>query len=64
MPGYKAREIDIKEALRNGQSATSKLQLKYHVPTQGSIDGNTVEMDVERAKFTENALCTNLKSTG
>ena len=34
----------------------SSIPLKYHVPQQASIDGNTVEMDVERAKFTENAL--------
>jgi len=30
--------------------------LKYHVPAQPSTDGNTVEMDVERSKFAENAL--------
>lgn len=30
--------------------------LKYHTPSQASADGNTVEMDVERAKFAENAL--------
>ena len=30
----------------------SNIPLKYHVPRQASIDGNTVEMDVERAKFT------------
>lgn len=34
----------------------STIPLKYHAPQQPSIDGNTVEMDVERAKFTENAL--------
>ncbi|MDA8254784.1 MAG: flagellar basal body rod protein FlgB [Betaproteobacteria bacterium] len=34
----------------------SNIPLKYHVPQQAGIDGNTVEMDVERAKFTENAL--------
>lgn len=28
----------------------------YRVPTQPSIDGNTVEMDVERAQFADNAL--------
>ena len=55
-PGYKAVDIDIKEALRNGLSSGSKLQIKYQVPSQGSVDGNTVEMDVERAKFAENAL--------
>lgn len=30
--------------------------LQYHVLRQPGIDGNTVEMDVERTKFMENAL--------
>jgi len=30
--------------------------LLYSVPTQSSIDGNTVEMDVERINFADNAL--------
>jgi flagellar basal-body rod protein FlgB len=28
----------------------------YRVPMQPSIDGNTVDMDVERSQFTENAI--------
>lgn len=31
-------------------------ELLYRVPTQSSIDGNTVEMDVERVNFTDNAI--------
>jgi flagellar basal-body rod protein FlgB len=30
--------------------------LLYRTPTQSSIDGNTVEMDVERVNFTDNAV--------
>jgi len=30
--------------------------LKYRAEFQGAVDGNTVNMDVERAAFTENAL--------
>lgn len=30
--------------------------LRYTVPQQGAVDGNTVEMDVERAKFAENTV--------
>lgn len=55
-PGYKAVDIDIEEALRNGRSTVSDTPLKYRVPSQASIDGNTVEMDSERAKFAETAL--------
>ena len=54
-PGYKAVDIDIQEALRNGKTPES-VNIKYVVPSQGSIDGNTVEMDSERVKFTENAI--------
>lgn len=28
----------------------------YRIPHQATLDGNTVEMDVEQAKFSENAL--------
>jgi flagellar basal-body rod protein FlgB len=30
--------------------------LLYRVPSQPSIDGNTVEMDAERINFADNAL--------
>jgi len=54
-PGYKAMDIDIETALRDGK--TSKTVTPHYVtPSQGAIDGNTVEMDVERVKFTQNAL--------
>jgi flagellar basal-body rod protein FlgB len=36
--------------------ASPPFPLKYHIPSQPSVDGNTVEMDVERAKFAENAM--------
>ena len=32
------------------------IPIKYQIPHQASIDGNTVETDVELAKFTENAI--------
>ncbi len=38
------------------QSSLASYPLKYHVLLQPSADGNTVEMDVERAKFAENAV--------
>ncbi|HBJ27880.1 MAG TPA: flagellar basal body rod protein FlgB, partial [Cobetia sp.] len=30
--------------------------LLYRVPTQPSLDGNTVDMDVERVNFADNSL--------
>ncbi len=38
-----------------GQAA-SDAELLYRTPTQSSIDGNTVEMDVERVNFADNAM--------
>ncbi|MFA7282333.1 MAG: flagellar basal body rod protein FlgB [Sterolibacterium sp.] len=38
------------------QSLAPPYPLKYHTPSQPSADGNTVEMDVERSKFAENAV--------
>lgn len=42
--------------LQAGPESTTDPNLLYRVPQQNSIDGNTVEMDVERAQFAENAL--------
>lgn len=54
-PGYKALDIDINDALRTGKTK-DEIQVQYRIPAQGSIDGNTVDMDVERAQFAQNAL--------
>ncbi|MBU1363127.1 MAG: flagellar basal body rod protein FlgB [Gammaproteobacteria bacterium] len=40
----------------SGSGLTPPFPLKYHVPYQAAADGNTVEMDVERQKFSENSL--------
>ena len=42
--------------LRGEASAMPEADLLYRVPAQSSIDGNTVEMDVERIAFADNAL--------
>ena len=67
-PGYKARDIDFKAALSaaiqppkgepptGAPAAASPPQLLYRQMIQPSVDGNTVEMDVERAQFAENSL--------
>jgi flagellar basal-body rod protein FlgB len=70
-PGYKARDIDFVSALKNAQASQSKLQplkvggesalpggaeVMYRSAVQRSVDGNTVDIDVERAQFAENAI--------
>jgi flagellar basal-body rod protein FlgB len=58
-PGYKAVDFDfaraLQAAIRNpGRADAPKLQ---PLPaTQPSADGNTVEMDAERARFADNAV--------
>ena len=40
-----------------GRSSTGlSAPLMYRMPQQGSIDGNTVEMDTERNQFADNAI--------
>ena len=56
-PNYKARDIDFRAALdmaEQGQSADAAI--RYRVPVQASLDGNTVELSTEQTAFAENAL--------
>jgi flagellar basal-body rod protein FlgB len=39
-----------------GSGGEDSPRLLYRTPVQDSADGNTVEMDVERAQFADNAL--------
>jgi flagellar basal-body rod protein FlgB len=39
-----------------GSADASTARLLYRTPPQSSVDGNTVDMDLERAQFTENAV--------
>ena len=41
---------------KSTNAAMTSEQLKYRVPMQPTLDGNTVETDVEQAAFAENAL--------
>jgi flagellar basal-body rod protein FlgB len=73
-PGYKARDIDFREALANASngggttlrttsarhlstaSEAGAAELKYRVPLAPSLDGNTVDVQLEQAAFAENAV--------
>ncbi len=71
-PGYKARDLDFKSILKQnmpeaevmertqaGHLASQQLlvsRLMYRNPNQVSLDGNTVEANVEQAKYAENAV--------
>ncbi len=70
-PGYLARDVDFRKALSAadgslkleaptaGQidpSAQAASKLAYRNPTQPSMDGNTVDEQVEQANFAANAV--------
>ena len=63
-PGYVARDFDFSRALRDAASpagrdkpaGASDLMLRYAMPAQTSLDGNTVDMDRERASFADNTV--------
>jgi len=61
-PGFKARDIDFQEALASATGPGGYSQagfdgaLKYRVPTQPSLDGNTVDLSQEQTAFAENAV--------
>ncbi|GAA0758956.1 flagellar basal body rod protein FlgB [Ideonella azotifigens] len=61
-PGYQARDLDFGAALQSatadeasGLSLDSDGSAKYRVPNHPSADGNTVELGVEQAEFSQNA---------
>ena len=64
-PGFQARAFDFASALREASAAQtdsqasavrSEAQLRWSMPAQTNLDGNSVDMDRERAAFAENAL--------
>ena len=57
-PGFKAKDVDFSQALasaENGQDDVAAAT-KFRVPTQTSMDGNTVELSQEQTAFAENAV--------
>lgn len=71
-PRYKARDVEFARTLEATSRATRLARtherhiatradglpesLQYRVPYQPSLDGNTVEADLELARFAENAV--------
>ena len=73
-PGYKARDIDFKQALKGevvkqaqiktthqnhispASNGLSPAHMLYRMPTQSSLDGNTVDMQQEKTAFASNSM--------
>jgi flagellar basal-body rod protein FlgB len=56
-PNFKARDLDFSAALdaaERGRPADTAI--RYRVPVQPSLDGNTVEMATEQTAYAENAM--------
>lgn len=61
-PGYQARDINFSAMLSQGATGdgflaldTGGSDLMFRVPNHPSQDGNTVELGVEQAEFSQNA---------
>ena len=69
-PGYKAKDIDFRSALKTASadrmstthsrhfdfSGQDAGMVQFRVPTQPSVDGNTVEAHIEQGEFMDNAM--------
>jgi flagellar basal-body rod protein FlgB len=62
-PGYASRDFDFAQALRGataggggGAHTRRAPELRYATASQTNLDGNTVDMDRERAAFADNAV--------
>ena len=71
-PGYKARDMDFKSILKQNIPLAQTMErtqgghfepqqllesrVMYRNPNQVSLDGNTVEANVEQARYAENAV--------
>lgn len=60
-PGYQARDIDFNQALDAamrgaGADQAAAQSVQYRIPTEPSMDGNTVELSTEQTLFAENAV--------
>ena len=61
-PGFRARDFDFAEQMRQGAEyrlpglEDQARRLKYRLPFNPSLDGNSVEQGVEQAEFSRNAM--------
>lgn len=58
-PGFQARDINFKDALAGVNNDfpldSADSEMKYRVPFNPSLDGNTVELGIEQTEFAQNA---------
>lgn len=57
-PNFKAKDIDFAAEMQraNNSHSMGKAVEKYRVPMQPTEDGNTVELNTEQARFSQNSM--------
>ncbi|WP_312468142.1 flagellar basal body rod protein FlgB [Pseudescherichia sp.] len=57
-PNFKAKDIDFAREMQRAKEGNElpTTQVMYRLPMQPTQDGNTVELNSEQARFSENSL--------
>lgn len=58
-PNFQAKDIDFAAEMQRSKlkfSSGGSPQIKYRMPYQPAMDGNTVALDVEQAEFSKNSI--------
>lgn len=57
-PNFKAKDIDFAAEMQraNNNDSMGEAVAKYRVPVQPTEDGNTVELNTEQARFSQNSM--------
>lgn len=57
-PNFKAKDIDFASEMQRASQGSDvrEAAVKYRLPMQPSRDGNTVELNSEQARFSQNSM--------
>lgn len=57
-PNFKAKDIDFAAEMQrtNQPNFSAETEVKYRIPMQPAQDGNTVELNTEQARFSQNSM--------
>ncbi|MCX5815033.1 MAG: hypothetical protein NTX75_02165 [Proteobacteria bacterium] len=60
-PNYKEKEVDFKQALERQMAGLKNIEIQEKTESDGmgSVDGNTVNMEVQMVKMNENSMMYN-----
>jgi flagellar basal-body rod protein FlgB len=58
-PGYREKDIDFKAELGRSSEGLSTIDVKEKIESEGNMDGNSVNMENQIIKLTENTMMFN-----